>query len=108
MRMAFPQTGSGYTNKLCVIHQFLDIISAAVTHPRTKTAYQLVDDICKRTFIWNPSLNTFRNQFALIFLEITVFTAFFHGTKRAHASVYLKSSTLEYFCITRTFFRSSE
>src|SRR5690606_11874179 len=79
-----------------VVH-VLDGCAAAVTHGRTHTAHQLIDDGDYAALVRHPTFDAFRYQFVSIvgrILEVAVSRAIRHGAKAAHTTIRLVGTTL--------------
>src|SRR5262249_24158153 len=73
-----------------------------------KSTEQLMNRILKRPFVSNAAFDAFRNELALVFLEVTVCAAFLHRADRTHAAIGLVTAALVNFRFARAFFRTSK
>ena len=98
MRVTLLHTGVRDAGEFGVV-QRLNGGSTAVAHARAKTAHELVDHLLHTTFEGNATGDAFGHQLLHTLhtaLEIAVFRAVFHGFERAHATISLELTTVEY------------
>src|SRR5262245_62063231 len=80
-----------------------DIGTAAVTHPRTQAADELVNHCRHTSFVGDPSLDSLRHELLTalrvgieveLVLEIPIAAAAPHGAERSHAAILLEAASL--------------
>ena len=110
MGMAFTKAGCGNLDELRIFNHFFDVVAAAIAHGGPETTDHLINSIGSRSFIRYTAFNAFRNELLSIgiFLEVTVFTARFHGSQGAHAAVFFVASALVNDRFARAFFRTGK
>src|SRR5436309_1688936 len=62
VHMALAQTGRRDTHKLSTFAQFLNRAAAAIAHPGSQSAYQLIHEVGQQALIRHPPFDTFGNQ----------------------------------------------
>ncbi len=76
--------------------QALYILHTAIAHTCPQAAHELEHDIRQASAERHSALYALGNKFLGVALEISVLAARSHSSERAHTSVYLKATTLEY------------
>src|SRR5690606_30947199 len=92
MRVAFPNSGGGNSDKLGTVTQLAERLRAAIAHGRPQSADHLVHYLRKRPTVRHAALDTFGNELldvVLRILKIPVLAARLHGSQRSHSAVRL-------------------
>src|SRR3990167_2060140 len=109
--VAFTDTGSRDLDELCLVAHVFDGAATAVAHGSAQPTCHLVDDRDDRALVRHATFNAFGHEFVgvrvgafVVFLEVAVGRAVFHGADRAHAAVALVAAALEQDHLARCFF----